>query len=63
VLEPNSAAYLDTLVELQFQRGGRDEAVRLARRCLELAPRRAYFRAQLEHFEAGDSSSEVPAER
>jgi tetratricopeptide (TPR) repeat protein len=58
-LAPDNAGYLDTLAEVHFQRGERDEALRLMRRCLKLAPRRAYFRQQLKRFEAGDRSAEV----
>src|SRR5207248_7350672 len=58
-LAPDHAGYLDTLAEVQFQRGERDEALRLMRRCIALAPRRAYFRHQLKRFEAGDRSAEI----
>jgi tetratricopeptide (TPR) repeat protein len=58
-LAPDNAGYLDTLAEVQFQRGERDEALRLMRRCIELDPRRAYYRQQLKRFKAGDRSAEV----
>jgi tetratricopeptide (TPR) repeat protein len=59
-LDPNHAGYLDTLAEVQFQRGENAEAVRLMRRCIELAPEREYYRNQLKRFEAGDRAAEVP---
>ena len=37
-LEPQSAGILDTLAEVHFRRGNRAEAVRLAKRCLEMEP-------------------------
>ncbi len=50
-LEPDKASYLDTLAEVHFRRGDRAEAVRLARRCIELAPEESHFREQLARFE------------
>src|SRR5262249_48020166 len=58
-LAPDNAGYLDTLAEVHFQRGERDEAIRRMRRCLELDPRRDYYRHQLKRFEAGDRSAEI----
>lgn len=59
-LAPDQAGYLDTLAEAHFQRGESAEAVRLMRRCIELAPDRAYYRNQLKRFEAGDRSAKLP---
>ena len=50
-LRPDSAAYLDTLAEVHFQRGDRAEAIRLAKKCLELEPEGSHFKEQLERFE------------
>jgi tetratricopeptide (TPR) repeat protein len=51
-LEPDRAAYLDTLAEVHFRRGDRDEAARLMKRCIELDPKNDYFRKQLDRFQA-----------
>ena len=58
-LAPDNARFLDTLAEVHFQRGERDEAVQLMRRCIQLVPSREYYRNQLRRFEAGDRSKEV----
>jgi tetratricopeptide (TPR) repeat protein len=59
-LAPDNAGYLDTLAEVHFQRGENAEAVRLMRRCIELAPGRDYYQRQLKRFEAGDRSAKLP---
>jgi tetratricopeptide (TPR) repeat protein len=51
-LEPQAAGILDTLAEVHFRRGNRAEAVRLAKRCLELEPDEEQFKKQLARFEA-----------
>jgi tetratricopeptide (TPR) repeat protein len=51
-LEPQSAGILDTLAEVHFRRGNRSEAVRLAKRCLEMEPDGAHYKKQLARFEA-----------
>ena len=51
-LEPQSAGILDTLAEVHFRRGNRSEAVRLAKRCLEMEPDGEHFKKQLARFEA-----------
>jgi Flp pilus assembly protein TadD len=58
-LTPESAGYLDTLAEVHFQRGEQAEALRLMRRCVELAPAREYYRRQLKRIEAGDAKVDV----
>ena len=58
-LSPENAGYLDTLAEVLFQRGEQAEALRLIRRCVELAPTREYFRRQLKRIEAGDPKVDV----
>ncbi|HYT90187.1 MAG TPA: tetratricopeptide repeat protein, partial [Gemmataceae bacterium] len=58
-LAPDSAGYLDTLAEVHFQRGEQAEALRLMRRCVELAPAREYYRRQLKRIEAGDPKVDV----
>lgn len=49
-LEPDNAAYIDTLAEVEFARGNKAEAIRRMERCLELEPRNEYYRRQLERF-------------
>jgi tetratricopeptide (TPR) repeat protein len=58
-LAPDSTGYLDTLAEVLFQRGEQAEALRLLRRCVELAPGREYYRRQLKRIEAGDPKVDV----
>jgi len=50
-LAPREANYLDTLAEVLFHQGHREEAVKQSQRCTELAPREATFRRQLERFQ------------
>ena len=51
-LEPQAPGILDTLAEVQFRRGSKNEAVRLAQRCLEMEPSGEHFHKQLARFEA-----------
>ncbi|MHC4176037.1 MAG: tetratricopeptide repeat protein [Planctomycetota bacterium] len=48
-LDPDNPAYIGTLAEIHFQRGDRQRAVELAKRCIRLAPKEE-FRQQLERF-------------
>jgi tetratricopeptide (TPR) repeat protein len=59
-LEPRQAGYLDTLAEVHFQRGERDRAIRLMKKCVEMEPKKDYYRQQLRRFEAEDPAAEVP---
>jgi tetratricopeptide (TPR) repeat protein len=61
-LEPSVPGYRDTLAEVLFQRGKKDQAITNMKRCLELDPKREYYRKQLKRFEAGDPKVEVPPE-
>jgi predicted negative regulator of RcsB-dependent stress response len=61
-LEPANAGYIDTLAEVQFQRGNSARAIDLIRRCLEIEPRNSYFQKQLQRFQAGDPKAPVPDE-
>jgi tetratricopeptide (TPR) repeat protein len=61
-LAPEAPAYLDTLAEVHFQRGEKDEAVKLQKRVIELDPKRPYYRKQLKRIEAGDPKVERPQE-
>jgi tetratricopeptide (TPR) repeat protein len=59
-LAPENAGYLDTLAEVHYQRGEKEKAIELMKRCLELEPRRAYFQKQLQRFQT--DAGEVPEE-
>lgn len=61
-LAPSNAGYLDTLAEVNFQRGRQAKAIELMKRCLELDTKFDYFRKQLKRFEAGDPKADVPDE-
>lgn len=61
-LAPDNAGFLDTLAEVHFQRGHKDKAVELMKRCLELEPKNDYFRNQLKRVEAGDPKAPLPEE-
>ncbi len=60
-LAPEHAGYLDTLAEIHFQRGDQAKAVALMKKCVEMDPKRPYYRKQLKRIEAGDRNAEVPA--
>ena len=59
-LLPESAAYLDTLAEVLFQRGERDEAIAVMKRVVKLAPGQPYFAAQQKRIEAGNRDADLP---
>lgn len=59
-LAPKNAGYLDTLAEIQFQRGEKDKAIETIKQCIELDPKTPYFRDQLKRFEKGDPKAPVP---
>jgi tetratricopeptide (TPR) repeat protein len=50
-LDPDNAAYLDTLAEAHFRLGDRDTAVRHSRRAVELRPQDTTLQKQLKRFE------------
>ncbi len=52
-LEPDNAAYLDTLAEVNFRRGDAAVAVELERRALLLRPGDPFMETQLRRYEAG----------
>ena len=60
--EPENAGHLDTLAEVYFQRGDKDKAVELMKKCLEMQPKYDYFRKQLKRMQAGDRDADVPPE-
>lgn len=49
-LAPDNAAYLDTLAEILFIQGDRDQAMQLMRLCRRLDPHEPYFRSQIRRF-------------
>lgn len=57
-LEPQTAAYLDTLAEVCFQRGEKQLAIDWMKKAIEIEPGRPYYRRQLKRFEAGDPKSD-----
>ena len=50
-LDPDNAAYLDTLAEAHFRLGDRDAAVRHSRRAVQRRPQDATLQKQLRRFE------------
>ena len=61
-LGPGTAAYHDTLAEVLFQLGKKDEAAAAQKQALKINPRRAYFRKQLKRIEAGNPKAPRPAD-
>jgi tetratricopeptide (TPR) repeat protein len=62
-LAPDQTGYVDTLAEVHFRRGERDEAVKIMARLVDQTKgRKAYFRKQLDRFKAGDVAGEPPEE-
>jgi hypothetical protein len=61
-LQPDHAGNLDTLAEAHFQRGDRDRAMELMKKCIALDGKNSYFGKQLERFEKGDRAAELPPE-
>lgn len=61
-LAPDTAAYQDTLAEVLFQLGKKDEAIEAQKRALALQPNRAYFKHQLRRLQAGDPKAPRPSE-
>ncbi len=61
-LAPDNAGVLDTLAEVEFQLGKKDEAIAAQKKAVRLEPKRAYYRKQLERIEAGNPSTDRPSE-
>jgi tetratricopeptide (TPR) repeat protein len=59
-LSPKSAVAFDTLAEVYFQSGDKDEALAAIKKAVELAPKVAYYAAQQKRIEAGDKKAELP---
>lgn len=52
-IDPDNAAYIDTLADVHFQLGQVEEAIRLESRALLFRPEDAFMYKQLERFKAG----------
>ncbi len=61
-LAPNRASYHDTLAEVLFQLGKKDDAVAAQKKAIRLDPKRDYLRKQLKRIEAGDPKAPRPLE-
>ena len=61
-LSPGNAGVLDTLAEVEFQLGHKDEAIATQKKAVALEPKRAYFHKQLKRIEAGDPAADRPPE-
>jgi uncharacterized Ntn-hydrolase superfamily protein len=55
-LQPEAAYILDTLAEVQFRLGNRDDAIATIRRAITIDPESAYYKEQLKRFEAASES-------
>ncbi|MBY0231420.1 MAG: hypothetical protein K2W96_19215, partial [Gemmataceae bacterium] len=62
-LAPKAAGGWDTLAEVRFQRGEKDEALKAIAEAIRLAPDRKYYEAQKKRIEAGDPKADLPATR
>ncbi len=60
VLAPKSAAYIDTLAELEFQMGRTERALELIKQAVELDPDFKYFQQQQKRMEQGDRAAYPP---
>jgi uncharacterized Ntn-hydrolase superfamily protein len=54
-LDPEAAYILDTLAEVQFRLGHREEAVAIIQRAIALDPESAYYKQQLERFQSAST--------
>jgi hypothetical protein len=61
-LESDNAGHLDTLAEVHFQRGDKEKAVELMKKCVKMQPTYEYFRNQLKRMQAGDPNADLPRE-
>jgi tetratricopeptide (TPR) repeat protein len=61
-LEPAVAGYYDTLAEVHFQRGEKEQAIAAQKKAIELDSKKPYYRKQLKRMEAGDPNATRPAE-
>lgn len=61
-LSPKTAGYYDTLAEVLFQMGKKDEAIAAEKQALKISPKREYYQKQLKRLEAGDPKAPRPEE-
>jgi hypothetical protein len=61
-LAPDNCAILDTLAEVHFQRGEKEEAIRTIGKCVDLEPGVERHRRALERFEKSTTDTEPPEE-
>jgi tetratricopeptide (TPR) repeat protein len=61
-LAPKTAAYHDTLAEVLFQMGKKDDAIAAQKKAVQLDPKREYFKKQLKRIESGDPKAARPTE-
>jgi predicted Zn-dependent protease len=61
-LDPDMSGHLDTLAEVHFQRGDKDKAVELEKKCVVMQPAYEYFRKQVKRIQAGDRDADLPPE-
>jgi tetratricopeptide (TPR) repeat protein len=61
-LDPQVAGFFDTLSEVHFQRGEKDQAIAAQKKAIELDPKKPYYRKQLKRMEAGDPNAPRPVE-
>ncbi|MEM7782407.1 MAG: hypothetical protein AAF623_03570, partial [Planctomycetota bacterium] len=47
---PNNSSYLDTLAEINFLLGDRDQAIELIQKCIRIDPSKIHYRNQLKRF-------------
>ena len=56
--EPNNPNFIDTLAEIKFQLGQKNEALSLINQAINLSPHEDYFKKQLSKFQAGITNPE-----
>ncbi|HLW66727.1 MAG TPA: hypothetical protein VKS79_15540 [Gemmataceae bacterium] len=62
-LAPYETMYLDTMAEVQFQRGAKKEAIELMKKCLKMPTGNlGFYQQQLRRFERGDPKEEPASE-
>jgi tetratricopeptide (TPR) repeat protein len=58
--EPESKSFRETLAEVHFRRGEREDAIRIMTKLAEEAPHNRLYRRQLGRYRSGDIGSPVP---
>ena len=57
-MRPHVENYWDTFAEVEFLLGNPKEAIELCKRCIQLSPRRFYYRKQQERFRRAMNKAE-----